>query len=70
MIGVDMAWTPLDSTMLAAFEYDREMGVLRVRFKNGAVYGYRVPAEIAQGLADADSPGQYFNAHIKGRPSL
>lgn len=52
--------------MLDAFDYDQDMGVLRVKFANGEVYSYRdVPLSVVDGLAKAPSPGKFFHAAIK-----
>lgn len=63
-----MAWQPLQSSMLAAFDYDAEMRVLHVRFRNGALAAYQgVPADVARGLSEAPSAGRYFHQNVKDR---
>ncbi len=60
-------WQPVDSSNIEATRYDRETGTLGIRFRNGGVYSYRgVPAEIAQGLVQAESPGRFFHSMIRG----
>lgn len=54
------------STVLKAFDYDKETQTLRVEFKNGSVYNYHdVSEKEYQGLKGAPSIGQYFNTHIR-----
>lgn len=54
-----------DSTNLARAEHNGTD--LLVTFKNGGRYSYSdVPAHVAQELFDADSPGAYLAANIKG----
>lgn len=58
-----------DSTNLASAEYNfgGPNQDLLVTFKNGGRYVYSdVPANVAQELMDADSPGAYLAANIKG----
>ncbi len=63
-----MPWTPLQSSNLAAYDYDAEMRVLHIRFQGGRQYSYGdVPADVPEGLASAPSPGAYFTANIKNR---
>ncbi len=63
-----MTWTPVASSMIDAYDYDADMGVLHVRFANGQVYSYNdVPPQIAKGLAESQSPGRYFHSVIKGQ---
>jgi len=56
------------SPVLHAFDYDRERQTLQVTFDSGRTYAYHaVPAGAYDGLQQADSAGDYFNAHIRGR---
>jgi len=63
-----MPFTPLQSSMLAGFDYDADVKALKLRFRDGheAVY-LGVPADVVEGLDLADSPGKYFHSAIKGR---
>lgn len=62
-----MDWTPLTSSNLSAMRYDAETRTLQIRFQSGRTYDYQdVSADVADGLAQADSPGKYFNSSIKG----
>lgn len=62
-----MDWTPLASSNLSAMRYDENTNLLQIRFHSGRSYDYKdVPADVADGLKQASSPGQYFNSSIKG----
>jgi KTSC domain len=62
-----MDWTPLASSNLSAMRYDEETRLLQIRFHSGRSYDYKdVPADVADGLKQADSAGRYFNSSIKG----
>jgi hypothetical protein len=57
----------VQSSLLARVAYDSRRAILQVTFRNGAAYQYAgVPAEIYQGLLQADSKGAYFNHCIRG----
>lgn len=61
-----MDWVPLASSNLNAIRYDPSTQLLQIRFHSGRVYDYNsVPQSVVDGLADASSPGQYFNSNIK-----
>lgn len=63
-----MDWRPLTSSNLNAFRYDPTTQTLQIRFHSGRTYDYAdVPETVADGLASAGSPGQYFNSAIKGQ---
>lgn len=56
----------VNSSNIAAIGY--EGNTLRVQFNNGRTYEYNdVPDHVIEGLTDADSKGQYFNAFIKNQ---
>lgn len=58
--------TPVDSTNLASVGYSTETATLEVEFRSGAIYQYSgVPLEVYEGLMQASSKGQYFNAQIR-----
>lgn len=60
-------WQPLSSTNLSTMRYAPVAQDLQIRFKSGRTYSYgSVPQSIADGLAQADSPGAYFNSNVKG----
>lgn len=56
-----------NSSQIDATGYDIGTQTLAVRFKAGGnVYHYlNVPAEVAQGMVQAESPGRYLLANIK-----
>ncbi len=57
----------VQSSLLAQVAYDSRRSILQVAFRNGAAHQYTgVPAEIYQGLLQADSKGAYFNRCIRG----
>lgn len=57
----------VSSTNVDSFGYTPATKTLRVKFINGSVYDYHdVPAEIAEGLGKAQSPGGFIAAHVKG----
>ena len=52
--------------MMTFVKYDDEAGELDITFTSGKIYRYlEVPAEIYDGLLDAESKGEFFNASIK-----
>jgi lysyl-tRNA synthetase class 2 len=56
------------SSLIKKYDYDPARKLLQIEFKNGSVYNYQdVPADIAQGLEQETSQGQYFNEHIRGK---
>ena len=63
-----MPFTPLQSSMLAGFDYDADVGALKIKFRDGheAVY-LGVPPDVAEGLDLAESAGKYFHSTIKDR---
>lgn len=62
-----MDWTPLASSNLSAMRYDESSRLLQIRFHSGRTYDFKdVPADVADGLKQADSAGKYFNSSIKG----
>lgn len=61
-----MNMTAVSSSNIEAVGYSPIDKLLQVEFKNGTTYQYEgVPANIAQGLVDASSVGQFFNANVK-----
>lgn len=58
----------VDSSTLRDVAYDSERRRLVLTFISGSVYEYAdVPATVARDLLQAESKGQYFNAHIRER---
>jgi KTSC domain-containing protein len=59
---------PLPSSIVKSVGYDPKLAILEVEFTSGAVYQYFVvPERHFRELVDADSPGQYFNAHVRDK---
>lgn len=58
-------WEAADSSMISAFRYDENKQVLEVQFQNEDTYRYlNVPAEVAEGLRQAESKGGYMQANV------
>ena len=58
----------VDSTAIAAIDYDAAQRLLEVRFVSGGTYRYRdVEPDVAQDFEAADSKGRFFQAHILDR---
>ena len=58
----------LKSKSLARALYDTSRRVLEIEFRTGEIYCYsKVPKEVFDGLADAESKGQYFGKFIRGK---
>lgn len=56
----------MPSSVIRAFAYDPAERRLAIRFVSGWRYAYaEVPPEVAQGLRDASSKGEYFNTLIR-----
>ena len=62
---------PVTSSQIAAIGYDPTTGELVIRFhgcgrQGASIYSYAgVPAALARGLVEAQSPGSYFHRHIR-----
>ncbi len=60
---------PVESSQIAAIGYEQTQQVLRVEFKNGALYEYQnVEPETHASLMAAESVGSLFNQVIKKNP--
>lgn len=63
----DLHRIDVDSTALASVGYDVQRELLEIEFVSGEMYQYfEIPSEV-QELMAADSHGQYFMQHIRGR---
>ena len=66
-----IAMIPVISSQIAAIGYDPMTGELVIRFhgfgrQGASIYSYAgVPAALARGLVEAQSPGSYFHRHIR-----
>jgi lysyl-tRNA synthetase class 2 len=58
---------PVESSLIKSVGYDLPSSVLEVELANGkGVYEYHdVPLSVYSRLMAADSPGGYFNEHIR-----
>ncbi len=57
----------VESDVIHAIGYDPEIQLLEIIFNDGRIYQYRsVPAEVFQGLKQAESKGRYFQENIRG----
>jgi hypothetical protein len=57
---------PIESSAIAAVDYDAGARRLEVRFVSGACYAYLgVPAEAYAALIAAPSKGAFFVAHVR-----
>jgi len=57
-----------ESSVIEHFEHDEETLQLTVKFRSGKSYTYqKVPQEVADAFAAADSHGRFFNENIKGQ---
>jgi hypothetical protein len=56
----------VQSSVMTFVKYDDDACELDITFTSGKTYRYlEVPAEIYDGLLDAESKGEYFNDNIK-----
>jgi hypothetical protein len=59
------------STAITAWGHDEATGELAVTMTSGKTLRYaNVPAEVANGFAEAESAGKYFGSAVKGRFDL
>ena len=60
-----MRLDPVESSMVAAVGYDRDLQALVVLYNSGRAYQYlQVPPEVFQGLQEAQSKGRYLLDHV------
>jgi len=65
---VDMPWTPVQSSNLAAVRYTADEKWLDVQFHSDRPYRYNnVPLTVFEELLEAESKGKFFNAVIKNK---
>ena len=58
----------LNSSNLSEMDYEPNRQTLTISFNSGAQYEYYgVPPQVAEGLRNASSPGQYFFRLIKNQ---
>ena len=63
------AWVPTPgSSNVSAVAYDPDAMLLHVRFNSGHQYTYQnVPADVHEGLLNADSVGSYLHENVKNQ---
>jgi len=63
-INVDMQ--AVDSSLITEIGYNAEKKVLRVKFKNGAIYDYSdFPKKMYNDMLTSESVGKYFHSRVK-----
>lgn len=63
-----MEHVPVESSNVASIGYDPESQTLEVQFVNGGLYSYGgVPDGLFEQFRDSNSPGRFFQSHIKGQ---
>ena len=61
-----MTRNSVQSSNLSSVGYDSENQILEIEFKKSGIYQYyKVPLNVYNGLMNASSHGEYFNANIK-----
>jgi KTSC domain len=56
----------MESSAIAAVEYDRASQQLDIELTNGRVYRYAdVPREVYEAFMAAESKGRFYNDHIR-----
>ena len=64
----------LNSSNIKRIGYDAELHLMTVEFhrRDGvAIYSYPdTSLKIFEGMLTAESPGKYFNEHIRGKPFI
>lgn len=62
---IGSSWEEVTSSMISAFRYDENKQILEVQFQNADTYRYlNVPAEVAEGLRQAESKGSYMQDNV------
>ena len=57
-----------NSSALGGAGYDAETQTLQIVFRNGSGANYsNVPPDVFEELMNADSPGKYYTANIRGQ---
>lgn len=60
-----MPWKNANSSMIDAYDYDADMGVLHVRFNSGNMVSLQaVPPEVAAEFDGAASKGKFYHANL------
>lgn len=62
-----MSMIRVTSSTISEIGYFSDSQVLRVKFKNGAIYEYQeVPYDVYQTVIEAESVGKAINSEVKG----
>lgn len=65
----DNQWHYVSSSNVDAFKYDKAARELYIQFHGARRYKYfNIDRDMAEGLAQASSPGGWFHANLKGAP--
>jgi hypothetical protein len=57
----------ISSSAIARLDYDDEEGIAYVTFTDGRSYQIPMPQIEVERWANAESPGGYFNANVRGK---
>jgi hypothetical protein len=58
---------PVASTAIASLQYNTDTGEVAISFARGGSYVFAMPEIEVHRMADAQSPGGYWNANVKGK---
>ena len=59
-------WERVDSSFIKAVSFDKDLHVLSVRLKSGAVYNFKdVTKDVYKDLVASQSKGKFFNKNLK-----
>lgn len=62
-----LLFTPLDSSQLRGYHYNKGTGTLTIQFMNGSYYEYfNIPGNTMDEFESSESQGKFFHSHIKG----
>jgi hypothetical protein len=56
---------PVESSTLISVGYDKASATLELEFRDGVYQYFGVPADVYNGLMNADSKGSYFNRVLR-----
>ena len=62
-----IALNEVKSSSIAAIGHHPKKGIVRIQFANGGTYDGPCTAEEYEAFASAESIGQHFNQHLRGR---
>ena len=68
LVSVRIEREPVESSSLVSVGFAREVRVLEIEFRSGAIYQYLgVPQSVYEQLKKAGSKGRYFAQSIRGK---